>query len=196
MHSAQDPPLSAFADESFQEHPDDGFYILAAAIFEPSAHEDVRAVMRGLRGRHPSKLHWKDLERYQRRTAIKTVADLDGFHVVTIGSPVPSRRQERARAACLTRLVWELHALGVRALHMEARQPELNRRDVRTVLNARFALPGGTDFQVHHRFGVDEPLFWVADIVAGAIRAHRQNDSGWRELLVACLHEVEVPTGC
>jgi len=71
---------------------------------------------------------------------VKQVAVLDCLHVVVIGSPVPQRRQERARAACLTRLVLELHGMGVRQLLMEAREQELNRRDVHAVAGARFLL--------------------------------------------------------
>jgi hypothetical protein len=197
VHSAQDPPLSAFADESFHEHPDDGFYVLAAAIFDPTVHDDVREAMRDFRGRRRAgKSHWKEMNDEWRRYAVKRVADLDGFHVVTVGSPVPLRRQERARVACLTRLVLELHALGVGDLHMEARESDLNRRDVKTVRNARYCLPEGSHFQIHHQRGLVEPLFWVADIVAGAVRAHRHGDSDWRGLLGDCLHDVEVQTRC
>lgn len=46
-----------------------------------------------------------------------------GFHVVAVGNPVPRRRQERARAACLTALVGELHGFGVQYLLIEVRAP-------------------------------------------------------------------------
>ncbi|MGH3567739.1 MAG: hypothetical protein ACRDRH_17250 [Pseudonocardia sp.] len=36
---------------------------------------------------------------------------------------------------------------------------------------------------VQHRRGADEPLLWVADLVAGAVRAHRQGEVGYREVL-------------
>jgi hypothetical protein len=35
-------PLTAFADESFQEDPVHGFYVLAAAVFPPPIHDEVR----------------------------------------------------------------------------------------------------------------------------------------------------------
>lgn len=83
----------------------------------------------------------------------------------------------------MTRLALELHLLGVGDLFMEARELELNRRDVRTIQSARFALSEGARFQVHHRHGLTEPLFWAADIVAGVIRAHHQGNLDWRALL-------------
>lgn len=127
---------------------------------------------------------------------MKQVAALPGFHVVTIGSPVPQRRQERARAACLGRLVVELHGVGVTQLRMEARESELNQRDVRTVTGARFLLPKGSEFSVDHEFGMREPALWVADLVAGAVRTHRLGDPTCREVLEHCVYEIEVVTDC
>ena len=89
----------AFIDESFHEAPTGGFYVLAAAMFDPTSYELVRRAIREIRGmRNTSKLHWNEMDAQQRRNAVKTVAGIDGFHVVTIGTPVPRRRQERARA--------------------------------------------------------------------------------------------------
>jgi hypothetical protein len=115
---------------------------------------------------------------------------------VTVGTPVPQRRQERARAACLTRLVVELHGLGVGRLLMEARERELNRRDVRTVAGARYALPTSAVFRIDHEFAVNEPLLWAADVVAGAVRSHRLGVHAPRVLLDDCLYEVAIDTGC
>ena len=54
------------------------------------------------------KLHCNHLEPRQQQDVINQVAALQGFHGATVGSPVPQRRQERARAVCLGRLVVEL----------------------------------------------------------------------------------------
>ncbi|MCA1670787.1 MAG: hypothetical protein LC799_00805, partial [Actinobacteria bacterium] len=156
------------------------------AVVEPDMCEEVREAMLGLRQRlrgHKAgdKLHWNHLEPRQRQAAVKQVAALPGFHVVTVGSPVPQRRQERARAVCLGRLIVELHQFGVTRLLMEAREQELNGRDVRTVTGARFLLPKGSEFRVDHEFGLRDPALWAADLVAGAVRAHRLGDSTyWR----------------
>jgi hypothetical protein len=116
--------------------------------------------------------------------------------VVTIGSPVPQRRQERARAGCLRHLVVELHGVGVTQLLMEAREQELNQRDVRTVTGARFLLPKESRFRIDHEFGLREPALWVADLVAGAVRAHRLGDRTCRELVEEFVYEIEVVTDC
>jgi hypothetical protein len=190
-------PLTAFADESFQEDPVDGFYVLAAAVFPPPIHDEVRELMVDLRGsRKIHKLHWNEMDPRQQEESAKRLASVDGFHVVTVGTPVPQRRQERARAGCLTRLVVELHSLDVTELVMEARERELNRRDIRTVAGARYALPAGADFRIDHEFAANEPLLWAADVVAGAVRSHRLGVRAPRILLEPCLVEIAIDTGC
>lgn len=174
-----------------------GFYVLAAAMFDPASHEHVRAVMRGLLGkRNTSKLHWHEMDTQQRRNAVKTVAGLDGFHVVAVGSPVPRRRQERARAVCLHRLALELYGCGVTGLLVESRTRQLNERDVATVAGVRYQLPKQSQLRVDHVAGATEPLFWAADVIAGAVRAGRENNEKYRQLLESCVYELEVPTGC
>ncbi len=74
--------------------------------------------------------------------------------------------------------------------------PELNRRDVRTVTGARFLLPKGSQLRVDHEFGLREPIFWVADLVAGAVRAHRLGDTTHREVLGDRVCELNIVTDC
>lgn len=187
----------AFADESFLETDVGGFYVLAAVVFADDTRESVREAMLALRGtRATRKLHWNEMDSSQKRTAAKAVADLGGFHVVTVGAPVPARRQERARVACLTRLVHELHSYAVTELCMEARTAALNKRDIATVRGARYSLPKGTIFRVEHIAGQEEAVFWAADIVAGAVRAHREGSSEYRAMLADCVYEIDVITDC
>ncbi|MGH3520069.1 MAG: hypothetical protein ACRDQ7_22320 [Haloechinothrix sp.] len=192
------PHRQAFVDESFQEAPIGGFYVLAAAVFDLPAHDPARAAMLALRakqgGRAVRKVHWSEMDAQRRRHAAKTVADT--FHLVAIGVPVPRRRQERARAMCLRHLVVELHGYGVTELFMESRTPTLDRRDIQTVAGTRFLLPKGVLFRVSHQAGAEEPLFWGADIVAGAVRAHYEGDPESRLLLKERLYEIQVDTGC
>jgi len=185
----------AYADESFHEAPEGGFYVLAAAVFDARVHNSVRVTMRELRGkRKTAKLHWREMDVRQRSHAAATVAAVDGFHVVTIGTPVPRSRQERARAKCLNRLVIELHSRAVTELVIESRTQALNARDVATVRGARYCLPDGARFHVDHLPGHDEPLLWAADVVAGAVRAHRQGEERFRQMLESRLHEIELDT--
>lgn len=135
------PPV-AFADESFREDPAEGCSVLAAAVLEHQVQEPAREVMRRLLGsRRTNKLHWHEMDRLQQKDAAHRVAGISAIYVVALGTPVPRRRQERARAACLTALVSALHSFGVHHLLLEARTAELNRRDIATVQGARFALP-------------------------------------------------------
>lgn len=196
MTAPADQPRRAFADESYEEATAGGFYVLAAAVFDPAAHEDAVTAMKELRGsRHAKKLHWNEMDHRQRQRAAAEVASLPGFHVVTIGSPVAHRRQERARAACLTKLVLELYSDGIEELLMEARTSALDARDVATVIGARYMLPKGSMFRVDHQPGAEMPLFWAADIVAGAIRAARMGERSYRDALSHRVYEVDVPTG-
>lgn len=148
----------------------------------------------GVSGVAATKLHWSDLQSRQQRESARRLAEVDGLHVVAVGAPVPPRRQERARALCLRRLVVELHDRGVRQLQMEARAPELNARDVRTTAAARFLLPRGSQFWIEHVSGLQEPALWAADLVAGTVRAHRLGDPVCREVLAGNLREIEVVT--
>ncbi|HEV8557215.1 MAG TPA: DUF3800 domain-containing protein [Actinophytocola sp.] len=188
---------SAYADESFHEAPSGGFYVLAAAMFDPAAYETARDAMRDVLGRRRAKkLHWNEMDAQQRHNAAKAVAGIDSFHVVTVGVPMPVKRQERARAKCLDRLVHELHSYGVTHLMIESRTDQLDRRDVATVTRARRHLSKDALFQVDHQAGADEPLFWAADVVAGAVYAHRRGQPGYRRVLDDCLYEIDVATDC
>lgn len=193
-----DQVRTAYADESFDEQDGGGYYVLAAACFELSAYDHARETAALLRGGHRiSKLHWTKMNPEHREHAAKAVAAVEGFHIVTIGAPVPKRRQERARARCLDRLVVELHGYGIEALVIEAREPELNRRDVKTVEGVRHRLsPVGASFRVDHVPGPAEPLLWIADVVAGAVRAEQEGDPQYREIFGDRIYDVLVPTGC
>jgi hypothetical protein len=189
---------AAWSDESFQEKDSAGFYIIAAAVIEPDVAEDARAAMTRLRGaRATTKSHWTEMDTRQREQAAETVAALGGIHVVAVGSPVPVRKQERARSKCLAKLVVELHGFAVGHLFMEAREPQLNKRDVQTVQRARqFDLPKGTRFRIEHLPGGTEPLLWVADVVAGACRAERLGQDKFREVLGDTVLDFDVTTDC
>jgi hypothetical protein len=190
--------LSAWSDESFQEKDSAGFYIIAAAVIEPAMMDAAREAMLQTRGRRlTSKSHWTQMDDRQRQRAAEAVAALGGIHVVAVGSPVPARRQERARSACLSELVTQLHGFEVGHLYMEAREATLNDRDVATVRHARrYTLPKGADFRIDHVPGGTEPLLWVADIVAGACRAEQMGSAAYRKALGDLVLDFEVSTRC
>lgn len=124
--------------------------------------------------------------------AAQTVSGLAGVHLVTIGTPVPQKKQERARRTALRRLAYELHGIGVTRIMIEARQDKLDRADVELITATRTDLPKGTHLRVDHQRGAAEPLFWVADIVAGAVRAEREGVATYRETLGPVVQVFEV----
>lgn len=191
-------PLSAWSDESFQEKDGAGFYVIAAAIFPASRVEQAREVMGGLRGpRQRGKFHWTEMDHAHRIGAAEAFASLGGLHLVAVGAPVPARAQERARSIVLADLVRHLHDFEVGRLFMEARERQLNARDVRTVLEARrFYLPKGSDFRIDHVYGTDDPLLWAADILAGSCRAEQLGQGEYRRLLGDDVLDFDVYTRC
>lgn len=57
----------AYTDESFHEAERGGFYVLAAAVFDPVERDEAREVLRRLRGkRRTGKLHWQEMDARQR----------------------------------------------------------------------------------------------------------------------------------
>lgn len=197
-HNDNDEVRTAWLDESFREHETAGFYIIAATVLDPAVAGTARLTMRGLKGpRDTAKLHWNEMDRTERKDAAQTVAAQEGLHVVSVGSPVPRRKQERARSKCLSALIQELHGFGVSRLCLEAREDELNARDIRTIATVRqTVLPKGSMMRAEHIPGATEPLLWISDIVAGAVRAQRLGDSRYTDLLGETLIDFDVATDC
>lgn len=137
------------------------------------------------------------MDRLQQRHIAKQLADFDGLHVVVTGAPVPRRRQERARAKCLSALIHELYGYGVEKLILEARETELNQADIRTTAGVRqHDLPKGAQFRVEHVPGAHEPLLWAADVIAGTCRASREGHHEPRLLLGDRIYEIPLGTDC
>lgn len=189
-------PSWAWVDESFIEENTGGLYVVAAAVIEPgAAAAAARVAMTELRGQlqGTGKLHWSQLRDRERLDAARVVAGLGGLHVVVVGSPVALRRQERARAKCLAQLAWELHSYDVERLVAERRTNVLDARDIVTVSRVRQqVLPKGSELRITHERGAVEPLLWIADVVAGAVRMSRLGNPGPRDELADCVYEVDV----
>lgn len=188
-------PSWAYVDESFEEERSPGLYVVAAAVITPGAAAAARAAMTELRRQQQGtgKLHWSQLRDRERLDAARVVAGLGGLHVVVVGAPVALRRQERARAKCLAQLAWELHSYDVEHLVAECRTDVLDRRDIATISRVRQqALPKGARLRITHERGAVEPLLWIADVVAGAVRMSRLGNPGPRAQLDPCVYEVDV----
>lgn len=148
-------PLHAWGDESIRSH---GLgapaYLLGASVVDTDDLEVTRDVLRALRPTH-GKLHWHDLDRARRDHVSRVLATVPARHLVVVCAPIALRRQERARAHCLRRLLWELDQDGIAQLTLEARPPELMRRDVRLVDGLRAQRAVSTTFRVEHELPSD-----------------------------------------
>jgi hypothetical protein len=187
-------PLEAFVDESYDDQSAPGFYVLAAAVLPANRHAELREAMLAIRARHrTTKLHWYAMEQQEKIDVAKRIGAFEEMHIVTIGAPVSHQKQERGRALCLHRLVMELHGAGVTRLVAEGRQSSLDALDVDTVRRARqHMLPKGAVFRIEHQRGAREPLLWISDMVAGAIRARIQGNPAFFDSLAHCVVEVPV----
>jgi hypothetical protein len=162
--------MIAFADESMRMT-GDGLYVVAAVVVTSDALHECRGALRGAVPRKIARFHWRN-EREAIRVGLLTVAA--GLPVIGLASvlwPADRRQQERARAIALRHLLWNLKQRGVAELVIESREPELNSRDRRTIAHAQRA--GWADQELRYDFGpaVQEPMLWLADAFAGAVRA-------------------------
>jgi hypothetical protein len=159
----------AYADESarFGGSEVPGCYVIAALVVAEADAAELRQVMAPLAHR-PKGFHWTEANKKRRWDAVTTVASAPALHVVTVAAPLDHSRQERARRACLERLLFELEVAGVRDVWLERRTPSLNRKDQQAVggFLARRII---RDIRVRHANPATEPLLWVPDIVAGAV---------------------------
>lgn len=164
----------AWVDESIQQTDETGYYVLAAAVIDLSAVDDIRDELRRLLPGQSRRLHWRDEGRKRRRVLAGVIASIDAAHTVVIGAPVDHRRQERARRLCLERLAFELRARGVTRVWMESRTPALNTRDRMMIDVLRIRRVIDQHLLVDMALPEQEPLLWLPDIVAGAVGLDRR----------------------
>jgi hypothetical protein len=174
-----DPPppeefaLHAWVDESMRAARDgnDGLYLLAAVVADPGVCDAVRDSLRSLVWKAAGRLNWRDETPSRRRKIAELIGGQDLAHVVVVGAPIDHRRQERARAQCLERLLYELEQLGVSQVWLETRHFALNERDLKLVEALRGKRSVSSEIRVEFARPKDEPMLWVPDAVAGAVNA-------------------------
>ena len=114
-------------------------YLLAAAVVSPGQLAKLRKLLMGLRMPNQRELHFK--------------------------KETPGRREERARHTCVARLTDDLQKIGVTRLVFDSREV----RDDHDLLTIRTALgksAWGTGLFYEHVPSENDPLLWIADIVA------------------------------
>ena len=168
---ADDFQLHAWVDESMRatRNGSDGIYLMAAAVADASACDEVRDDLCALTEKKAERLHWRHENPERQAKIAATIGNHDIVNLVVVGMPLDARRQERARAICTERLLYELDGLGVAQVWLEARHPALNERDLRLVKALRGKRSISSSIRVEFARPKDEPMLWVPDAVAGAV---------------------------
>jgi hypothetical protein len=180
---------TAYVDESIRTG--DGVYVMAAAVLDVRDLEATRdrvcqLTQRGL------PFHWRLESPARRRAGVELVADLPSLHIVTIGAPVDPHRQERARRQCLEALLFHLQDAGVSRVWLETRNSAADRRDIEAVRAARARKIVQYGLLVDHARPSEEPLLWLADLVAGAVSAAAGGEPVYKSVIASMLCEHRI----
>lgn len=147
-----------------------GLYVLASAVFASADADRMRESLRTLTD-DKHRFHWRDEKPASRREAVSLVGQLDALHFTVVGTGLDNPRQERGRRQCLRRMLWELDQAGVTRVWLDARRPSQNRLDIELVDVLRVQRVLSAGLRVEFAYPSEEPLAWLADIVAGAVSA-------------------------
>lgn len=168
------PGWQAFMDESESDRrADPHTYILAAALMDADAAEDVRKTLRGLLVPGQRKLHWRDEPAPRKALIAERIASLDALHLIVVRDDRRGESSERRRRKCLERMAWELDQRGVVRFVAESREATQNVRDMRVFNVMRSSRAISSRLRLFHEPGPAEPVLWLADAVAGAYAAAR-----------------------
>lgn len=168
-------PSTAFVDESESQN----LYLLAAVIIQDRAADELRPAVDAMRLAGP-KLHWTKESDQRRQQVVAAVVRLAIPALVVLGT---REIGERARRKSLRRMLWELDQRGVERVVFEARERRQNARDMELIAHLLRSHELRGPLHTDHVAGRVEPLLWLADVVAGAIRAHREQGVGYPDLV-------------
>jgi hypothetical protein len=168
-----------FVDESMR-----GGYILAATTVAPARLAVVRRCLRALLLPGERRVHFQAESESRRR---KIVSELTSLHAETV-IYVARGRDDRSRAACLSRAVDDCGRLRVHRLVLESRGPAQDRKDRRTIAQALASGGHGSEDPMAylHLQRYEEPALWIPDAVAWCYGAGRE----WRMRVGPLIKEV------
>lgn len=169
-----------------------GTYLLAAALADPMLCAGVRETMVGLRAPGQAKLHWRNEDDSRRRKIVTAVANCRIASMVIIGTPLAKSKQERGRALCMERLLYELDGLGVDRVYLESRTKTLNARDMTTVVRLRGVNAISSLLRVEIENPSEEPMLWIPDIVVGAVKAARSGQEEYLSRFAPYVEQIEI----
>jgi hypothetical protein len=160
------PVLIGWVDESHRAA-NGGHYVLAAVVTEAAVVEEARRRARDVRLKGSRYFHWRAERPEPRRRMLHQIVELDLALVVVVTTPVDGRRQQRARALCLKRLVWELAERGVRRVVLESRgDMDVSDRKILGGLRRAGVIPADLAYEFATK---REPALWMPDAIAGAV---------------------------
>ena len=156
--------IYAWGDESIRAFANPPVYLLAATIVSP---DEPLEVLSEIKPNNAKKLHWRDMSVKLRVRSISALSEIKHSTTIVIGSPLPKRKQERARRKCLERLLPELESRGVETLVLESRDEEKNKKDIALLLALRTKGYVGK-IDITHKPAEKEPRLWIPDQLLGA----------------------------
>ena len=158
---------AAFINESLRWRPE-GLYVVAAAVVAEDL-DDARAAARAVLLRRQHRFHWRVESERQRLRMLGALVDVAERVMAYTCQPIPTSKQDRARAQCLKRLLWDLRDLDVDELVFESRDEHNDRKDRRTIVRAQNAQAAPKLLGYDFRRPQEEPLLWLPDAAAGAV---------------------------
>lgn len=154
----------AYVDESARMAADPPAYLMAATIL---ADRGQLVPFEELLPHGARKLHWRDMTDRLRRRSVEAIATTEHLTTVVVASPLNARRQVRARAKCLGRLLPALEELGVSVAVIESmNNTTADARDVEAAERMR-AAGVISSIRVEHA-GPEEHGLWLPDQMLGA----------------------------
>lgn len=173
---------------------DPGLYVLAGVVCLSSSCESIRGTLRTLLDAEQPRLHWSSESPERKEKIVGTLAQIDMTSVVVIGTPLPKKKQERARAVCMESLAVLLADMGVSRIFLEERNPSLNDRDKRLIEAIRGKKLIPTELRIDIQRPSEEPMLWMPDIVAGAVGADRvRRDPRYLDAIHSMVEEHDIP---
>jgi hypothetical protein len=155
------PGTTAYVDEAY-ELGRGGAYVLAA-VFLSADTADLRQELKDtLQMDGQQRPHFRKESHKRRRVLADAVASF-GLPATAVVAMSPTTAA-RSRGLCVARLAWEV--TDVDAIVFESRGPLADRHDATILAGIARHGPRHTPSFVR---AVDDPILWLADIVAGAV---------------------------
>lgn len=186
--------LHAWVDESMRiDTGDKGAYVLASVVCDPACCDPIRDELRSLRLKRQQRLHWRDEDANRRTKIAETFGQVNVTAVVVVGEALARSKQERGRRACMRSLFPYLDQLGVNRVFLETRTASLQRRDAKMIDALRAQQLLSPRLQVEVARPLEEPMLWIADVLAGATSAALAGQEEWLEPMRHLTTQIRVP---